>query len=255
MKEKEYKTCCECKAFRAVADSDKKILYGKLIDIYYCAPCLGLEEEPIEEEEKPVEKIVIRYLSAKEVKAMGETFISIVVKALSHEDRSRVQINEAIKAVHDKFLRPQSIDKAIGALKLAGMVEGGAQQGWVEEGGTRRGWIETYRLIKADLSLEVQDQAFRAASRNFKQRNAPQLSGRQIKAIGETPEAIVIEIISRGAATRKQIGQAIKIRWGTVMRHELLEKTLIKLAREGELATTGIGSDQKYYLTVKRRLA
>ena len=253
--EKVYKNCCVCTNLRAVADSDKKILYGKLIDIYFCAPCLGLEEEAIEEEEKPVEKIVIRYLSAKEVKEMGETFISIVVKALSHEDQSRVQINEAIKAVYDKFLRPQAIDKAIGALKLAGMVEGGAQQRWVEEGGTRQGWFDTHRLIKADPSLEVQDQAFRAAARNFKQRNAPQLNVRRIKAIGQTPEAIVLEIISRGAATRKQINQAIKLRWGNLMRCELLEKTLIKLAKEGELATTGIGSDQRYYITVKRRLA
>ena len=255
MKEKVYKNCCECQKFRAVADSDKKILYGKLIDIYFCATCLGLEEEAIEEEDKPVEKIVIRYLSAKEVKEMGETFISIVVNAMSHNDQSKVQVNEAIKEVYDKFLRPQAIEKAIGALKLSGMIEGGAQQGWVEEGGTRRGWIDTYRLIKADLSLGTQDQAFKTAARNFKQRNAPQLNVRRIKEIGQTPEAIALEIISRGAATRKQINQAIKLRWGNLMRCELLEKALIKLASKGEIVATGIGSDQKYYITVKRRLA
>ena len=253
MKEKEYKNCCVCRKLRAVADSDEKILYGSLTIIYFCAPCLGLEEEAIEEE-KPVEKIVIRYLSAKEVKARGETFISIVVKALSHEDRSRVQINEAIKAVHDKFLRPQAINKAIGALKLSGMIEGGMQQSRIEESG-RQGWLETYRLISL-ASLEVQDTTVKTALQFFKQRNAPQqLSGRQIKAIGQTPDAIVLEIISRGAATRKQINQAIKIRWGSVMRHELLEKTLIKLAEVGAIVATGIGSDQRYYITVKRRLA
>lgn len=232
-KEPIYGKCCFCTKFREAAETDIGISYGAPVDLYYCSECLGLEK--VAGEVEPKAEKPGKYLPAKEIRAIGETSVSIVLKALKITSQSKDEINEAIKKSWDGYLRPVTLKRALIALVRAGMIAETRQ----------RTGTETYRLLESKSSTN--DERVAANSRR--------LNSKQIKELGRTPASIVLETISRGASTRKQINESINIRWGGYLRHELLETALARLVREGSIVAAVHGIEQSYYVPANRRVA
>ncbi len=135
-----YYHCHLCRNFKAIAQIDSTVRYGKAVTLHYCGPCLG-RGEVTESQSKPGTS---RYLTNCRITEMGHTLKSLVLAAVGPGVATKFEINQSIA---------QKFGGSLNSDRLGSVLKELVAEGQLEEAG-RLAQSKTWRIsIKAEGEL------------------------------------------------------------------------------------------------------